>query len=80
MSDFQRVLDTAEQHLLALKAAGVRFLTVQPETLSQLREPPPRSVPVASKWKPEPEQPGATSQAAKATRDGGIAAAGARLA
>jgi DNA polymerase len=41
MSDFQRVLDTTERHLLALRAAGVRFLSVQPEILSQLREPPP---------------------------------------
>jgi uracil-DNA glycosylase family 4 len=39
MSDLQRVLDTAEQHLLTLKAAGVRFLPVQSETLSQLTEP-----------------------------------------
>jgi len=41
MSDFQRVLDTTERHLLTMRAAGVRFLSVQPETLSQLREPPP---------------------------------------
>jgi DNA polymerase len=41
MNDFQRVLDTAERHLLTLKAAGVRFLPVQHETLSRLREPPP---------------------------------------
>jgi DNA polymerase len=41
MNDFQRVFDTAEQHLLDLKASGVRFLTVQPETLERLREAPP---------------------------------------
>jgi uracil-DNA glycosylase len=41
MNDFQRVLDTAERHLLTLKAAGVRFLPVQSETLSRLRGPPP---------------------------------------
>jgi uracil-DNA glycosylase len=41
MSDFLRVLDTTERHLLALRAAGVRFLSVQPEILSLLREPPP---------------------------------------
>jgi uracil-DNA glycosylase len=41
MNDFQRVLDTAERHLLTLKAAGVRFLTIQHETLSRLSEPPP---------------------------------------
>jgi DNA polymerase len=39
MSDFQRVLDTAEQHLLTLKAAGVRFLPVRSQTWSQLTEP-----------------------------------------
>jgi uracil-DNA glycosylase len=41
MNDFQRVLDTAERHLLTLKAAGVRFLPVHHETLSQLSESPP---------------------------------------
>src|SRR5271167_942655 len=41
MSDFQRVLDTTERHLLALRAAGVRFLSIRRENLSQLREPPP---------------------------------------
>jgi uracil-DNA glycosylase family 4 len=41
MTDFQRVLDTTERHLLTLRAAGVRFLSVQPEILSQLRAPPP---------------------------------------
>jgi uracil-DNA glycosylase family 4 len=47
MTDFQRVLDGTERHLLALKAAGVRFLSIQPATLSQLREPPPvRETPV----------------------------------
>jgi uracil-DNA glycosylase len=40
MSDFQRVLDVAERHLLTLKTAGVRFLSVEPSTLRQLREPP----------------------------------------
>jgi DNA polymerase len=41
MSDLQRVLDSTERHLLTLKAAGIRFVPVHPETLSQLREPPP---------------------------------------
>jgi uracil-DNA glycosylase len=41
MSDFQRVLDTTERHLLTLKAEGVRFLSIEPETLSQLRGPAP---------------------------------------
>jgi len=40
MSDFQRVLDTTERHLLTLKASGVRFLSVQSETLSKLSGPP----------------------------------------
>jgi DNA polymerase len=48
MTDFQRVLDTTERHLITLRAAGVRFLSVQPETLSQLREPPPvRDIPTS---------------------------------
>jgi uracil-DNA glycosylase len=41
MNDFQRVLETAERHLLTLKAAGVRFLSLEPATLSQLSGPPP---------------------------------------
>ncbi len=46
MTDFQRVLDTTERHLLTLRATGVRFLSVQPETLSQLSGPPPvREIP-----------------------------------
>jgi uracil-DNA glycosylase family 4 len=48
MTDFQRVLDTTERHLITLRAAGVRFLSLQPETLSQLREPPPvRDIPTS---------------------------------
>jgi uracil-DNA glycosylase family 4 len=41
MNDFHRVLDVTEQHLLTLKAAGVRFLSVEHATLNQLSEPPP---------------------------------------
>jgi DNA polymerase len=41
MSDLQCVLAAAERHLLALKAAGVRFLPVRQETLSLLSQPPP---------------------------------------
>jgi uracil-DNA glycosylase len=41
MNDFHRVLDAVEQHLLTLKAAGVRFLSVEPSTLKQLSSPPP---------------------------------------
>jgi DNA polymerase len=41
MSDFQNVVGTLEQHLVGLKAAGVRYLTVQPGTLTPLSESPP---------------------------------------
>ena len=41
MSDFQDVLQTVEQHLVALKAAGVQYLTVQPATLRELFGAPP---------------------------------------
>src|SRR5208282_3405716 len=57
MSDFLRVLDTTERHLLTLKGAGVRFLSVQPETLRQLREPPPIiEQPAAVEMEPAPER------------------------
>jgi uracil-DNA glycosylase family 4 len=63
MNDFQRVLDSAERHLLTLKAAGVRFLPIQTETLNGLAEPPPvmemtRTEPVAA----PPEQESQTAQ------------------
>ncbi|HEY3862012.1 MAG TPA: uracil-DNA glycosylase [Verrucomicrobiae bacterium] len=54
MNDFQRVLDATEQHLLTLKSSGVRFLTVEPSTLVQLREPPPPFIEAAI----EPERNG----------------------
>jgi uracil-DNA glycosylase family 4 len=41
MNDFQRILDSTERHLLTLKAEGVRFLAIEPGTLSQLREAAP---------------------------------------
>jgi len=41
MNDYIRVLDAAERHLQQLKSGGVRFLTVETETLRQLREAPP---------------------------------------
>ncbi|HUD46139.1 MAG TPA: uracil-DNA glycosylase [Candidatus Baltobacteraceae bacterium] len=41
MSDYLRVLDSAEQHLQHLKASGVRFLSVESNTLTALTEPPP---------------------------------------
>src|SRR5580658_3622718 len=39
MNNFHNVLETVEQHLASLKASGVRYLTVQPETLTRLSEP-----------------------------------------
>jgi uracil-DNA glycosylase family 4 len=38
MSDYLRVLDSAEKHLLALKTSGVRFLTVEASTMTALSE------------------------------------------
>jgi uracil-DNA glycosylase len=44
MNEYTRVLESTEQHLRALKAGGVRFLSVEGETLQQLRQaPPPRT-------------------------------------
>ncbi len=40
-NDYTRVLEATERHLQALKAGGVRFLTVESETLRQLQEAPP---------------------------------------
>ncbi len=40
-NDYMRVLEATEQHLQMLKAGGVRFLTVERETLRQLQEAPP---------------------------------------
>jgi DNA polymerase len=39
--EYTRILEAAEQHLQALKGDGVRYLTVDGETLRQLREPAP---------------------------------------
>lgn len=50
MSDYARVLETTEQHLIALKAAGIRFLGVRSETLAGLSGSPPAEV-------EEPEAP-----------------------
>ncbi len=41
-NDYTRVLESTEQHLLALKAGGVRFLNIEKETLRQLRQVPVR--------------------------------------
>ena len=41
MNDYARVLEATERHLQALKAGGVRFLTVEKETLQQLQQAPP---------------------------------------
>jgi uracil-DNA glycosylase len=40
MSNYLRVLDSAEQHLLALKASGVRFLSVEENTMRELSAVP----------------------------------------
>jgi uracil-DNA glycosylase len=42
MNEYTRVLESTEQHLQALKAGGVRFLTVESETLRRLQEAPPK--------------------------------------
>jgi uracil-DNA glycosylase len=41
INNYQRALESTEQHLLALRASGVRFLNVPSETLAQLQRPPP---------------------------------------
>ncbi len=46
-NDYNRVLESTEQHLLALKAGGVHFVAVERETLRQLREAPRMSTPAA---------------------------------
>ena len=51
MNDYARVLESTENHLLALKAGGTRFVTVHAETLAELRRPPPM---VAEAPPPEP--------------------------
>jgi uracil-DNA glycosylase len=77
MSDFQRVLATTEQHLLALRASGVRFLSVQPEILSQLREPPPPVVEIHSAKAIEPtaeQQASASADPSPVDTEAGMAA------
>ena len=41
MSHYQSALEATEEHLLALKSSGVRFLNVQAETLFDLQQPAP---------------------------------------
>src|ERR1035441_4575766 len=53
-NDYMRVLEATERHLQALKAGGVRFLTVESETLRQLQEAPP---PAAKKVQASPAPP-----------------------
>jgi DNA polymerase len=48
MTDYARVLESTENHLMALKAGGTRFVTVQAETLADLRRPPPLLVETAA--------------------------------
>jgi DNA polymerase len=44
-TEYAQVLEATERHLLALKADGVRFLTVDGETLQQLRQAPQKAQP-----------------------------------
>jgi len=46
-SAYDQLLDAAIQHLQELKASGVRFVSVSPQTLTALRQPP-RATPVRS--------------------------------
>src|ERR1700728_2495935 len=57
MSDYLRVLDSAEQHLLALKASGVRFLSVESNTMTALTETPVRSPAAVSPLSQTPTPP-----------------------
>jgi DNA polymerase len=47
MNDYARLLEATERHLQALKAGGVRFLSVESETLRQLQTAPPPAAPKA---------------------------------
>jgi uracil-DNA glycosylase len=40
MNDYARVLESTEHHLMALKAGGTRFVGVQSETVTELRQAP----------------------------------------
>mgnify|MGYP001164626236 CR=1 FL=1 len=57
--DYQQLLDSTIAHLESLKARGVRFVAVSPETLTALSEPPkpaaPRVVAPASPAAPRPQ-------------------------
>lgn len=44
-SAYDQLLDAAIQHLESLKASGVRFVSVAPEALQALTQPPPRVAP-----------------------------------
>src|ERR1700677_1737392 len=45
MNDYQQVLEATEQHLLSLKAAGARFVSLQSGALEQWNQAPPSPVP-----------------------------------
>jgi hypothetical protein len=70
MNDYTRVLESTEQHLQELKAGGVRFLTVESETLRQLQEkvqvmaapPMPPALPTPSALSAQPETPETPAQ------------------
>jgi DNA polymerase len=51
-SAYDQLLDATIQHLESLKASGVRFVSVSPESLQALTKPPPRVAP-----SPPPVQP-----------------------
>jgi len=57
-NEYARVLESTEQHLQALKAGGVRFLTVENETLQQLQQaPPPPIISISSDKSDRSDQP-----------------------
>jgi DNA polymerase len=64
-SHYREVLAATEQHLQALKAGGVRFLTVGSETLRQLQQaPPPLPLPrILPSPVEQPKQPAASAAA-----------------
>jgi DNA polymerase len=73
MNDYTRVLEATERHLQALKAGGVRFLTVGSETLRQLQEAPPPNAktvqsPSDTSDKADTSAPGNTESAMAALR------------
>jgi DNA polymerase len=52
-NEYARILESTERHLQALKAGGVRYLTVEKETLQQLKQAPVRRVLATSSPAPQ---------------------------